>query len=252
MFCKSHPDWIMPNGLIQTILCAANIEKSYNTLYENFYYTMVNIVNSIKYNFDVYNPTNGELINYRESDTKKIENYYNRLNKALSDIKISDADKLVDSFNNFFNTDFFKKTVLVEDSRFLPVKFDDTEKFIDEIFDINDKFSFDIDCKIKCRNFREMNYDDFISKYSRIPHDCTITCSISNDCEVDYDEVYWKVRNVGPLAESLNQIRGQILSRGNSITETSLFYGDHYVECYLIKNNICIAISHKDIFIGDK
>ena len=47
-------------------------------------------------------------------------------------------------------------------------------------------------------------------------------------------------------------IRGQIIKRGSCITEPCSFYGDHYIECYLIKNEQCIAIGHVDIPIGEK
>ena len=59
-----------------------------------------------------------------------------------------------------------------------------------------------------------------------------------------------KVRNVGDEAEKLNDIRGQIQDRGNKITENTKFYGPHYIECYLIKNNVCIAIGHVKVPIS--
>lgn len=32
--------------------------------------------------------------------------------------------------------------------------------------------------------------------------------------------------------------------------ENSNFAGSHYIECYLIKNDICVGIGHVDIPIG--
>lgn len=65
-----------------------------------------------------------------------------------------------------------------------------------------------------------------------------------------YDKVLWKVRNVGVEAERRNDIRGQIQDRGKEITENTKFYGSHYIECYLIKSGICVAIGHVDVPIG--
>ena len=42
-------------------------------------------------------------------------------------------------------------------------------------------------------------------------------------------------------------IRGQIKERNLYIVEPCSFYGNHYIECYLIKNNICVGIGHVDI-----
>lgn len=70
------------------------------------------------------------------------------------------------------------------------------------------------------------------------------------DCPKPYD-IYWKVRNVGTEAERRNCVRGQII-RTNSQTqqETTQFQGEHYVECYLVKNEVCVAKAHIDVPIG--
>ena len=59
--------------------------------------------------------------------------------------------------------------------------------------------------------------------------------------------VKWKVRNVGNTAKFKNQERGQLISStyGKHLTsvlkERSSFEGDHWVECYIIKDGICVA-----------
>lgn len=68
--------------------------------------------------------------------------------------------------------------------------------------------------------------------------------------EEAYD-IYWKVRNVGPVAESKNCIRGQIEKTNlHTHREHTDFQGSHYVECYLVKNNICVARAHISVPIG--
>ena len=70
------------------------------------------------------------------------------------------------------------------------------------------------------------------------------------DCPEPYD-IYWKVRNVGPVAESKNCIRGQIEKTNlHTHREHTDFQGSHYVECYLVKNNICVARAHISVPIG--
>ena len=65
--------------------------------------------------------------------------------------------------------------------------------------------------------------------------------------------VLWKVRNVGVLAESKNQIRGDIVSdRGHlEKIETTSFQGPHFVECYIVKDGYCVARDRVDVPIGE-
>ncbi|MBD2568097.1 nucleotide-binding domain-containing protein [Anabaena lutea] len=55
--------------------------------------------------------------------------------------------------------------------------------------------------------------------------------------------------NVGTEAIRKNQIRGQIIndSGNHERIESSDFHGEHFVECYIIKNNICVAWHKIDV-----
>ena len=63
-------------------------------------------------------------------------------------------------------------------------------------------------------------------------------------------KIYWKVKNVGPEAARRDQLRGQIYARGKTITEHTNFFGNHYIECYIIKDNMCVARQRINIPIG--
>ena len=56
--------------------------------------------------------------------------------------------------------------------------------------------------------------------------------------------------SLGSEAEKRNDIRGQIQGRKREILEYSKFSGPHYIECYLIKDGVCVAIGHVDVPIG--
>ena len=62
--------------------------------------------------------------------------------------------------------------------------------------------------------------------------------------------IFWKVKNVGPEAERLNEVRGQIKAGEKSIIEHTKFFGNHYIECYIVKNEICVARKKTQIPIG--
>jgi hypothetical protein len=73
------------------------------------------------------------------------------------------------------------------------------------------------------------------------------------ECNVPrpYD-IWWKVRNVDAEAERRDCIRGNLLKTNQpERKESTNFFGPHYVECYIIKNGVCVAIGHIDVPIGD-
>lgn len=72
----------------------------------------------------------------------------------------------------------------------------------------------------------------------------------STTCPAPYD-IYWKVRNVGPVAEEKDCIRGEIKPGNKRHKESTDFYGEHFVECYLVKNGVCVAQDRIDVPIGN-
>jgi hypothetical protein len=64
-------------------------------------------------------------------------------------------------------------------------------------------------------------------------------------------DVYWKVRNSGFEAEKQQSLRGEITRDAGQRRkkESTLYAGNHYVECYVIKNGICVARSREPVVI---
>ena len=70
---------------------------------------------------------------------------------------------------------------------------------------------------------------------------------VENDVTPPYD-IYWKVKNTGKIALQKNCLRGRIIKTNKtSQKERSDFQGNHFVECYIIKNGVCVAKSHLDV-----
>ena len=91
----------------------------------------------------------------------------------------------------------------------------------------------------------------FLSMLQRfIPHNFEIRCSVASTTVPYPYDVYWKVKNAGPEAERKNQLRGQVFNNGKSIVEHTSFFGNHYIECYIVKNGYCVARKRIDIPIG--
>src|ERR1022692_255065 len=65
-------------------------------------------------------------------------------------------------------------------------------------------------------------------------------------------QVWWKVRNSGPEAESVpGGLRGQLLPDDGSAsrTESTRYRGRHYVEAYIVKNGRVVASDHHNVEI---
>jgi hypothetical protein len=70
------------------------------------------------------------------------------------------------------------------------------------------------------------------------------------DCTVDGPyEVYWKVRNAGPVAASRKAFRGEISKRGDVIYESSDFPGAHWVQAWIVQNGVAVATDIQDVTI---
>lgn len=265
MFCKSRDSWkSMPSGLLQTVLCDEKIQDSYERTDELFYYTMKEIVNRIETFTSVLAPVdNGRNLTPRQSDIQKMTNWKNRLKSKLEDLDIllKDDCTQVDALQawfGFFNHDYWSEQVS-ESSAYsfaiaqeAPVRlFNDTEQYIEDMFPVNICHTVNVSCTVSGDGWRPKPISEFLSLLRKfLPHNLKIQCSITSTTVTYPYDVYWKVKNVGPEAERKNQLRGEIVNRGISIVEHSRFFGNHYIECYLVKNGICVARQRINVPIG--
>jgi hypothetical protein len=61
--------------------------------------------------------------------------------------------------------------------------------------------------------------------------------------------IYWKTLNRGEYAIESNCVRGQISEGGINHQEPTSFKGNHFVECYIIKDGICVAKDRQSVII---
>lgn len=256
-FCKSRDSWKMPGGLIQTVLCDEKIQN-YSRIDEMFYYTICAIRDRLRDNKEVFNPTdNSQSLLLVQEDRDKLDNLYNRLNMYILKLDIlfdsnCTEKQAKNAWYNFFNHDYWN-TSLNESTRNLLktydysknlYEYDDTEEYIENIYPIQPTICFaEIDCKVVNKNGQCRYLSNMLRNNEKVETGCTLEFFIESTNISRPYEVFWKVKNDGVLAERNNCIRGQIF-RGEDDEknyETSDFAGNHYVECYIIKNKICIA-----------
>jgi hypothetical protein len=122
------------------------------------------------------------------------------------------------------------------------------EEFITDFFTIDITNDVKIDCLVTQNGFREA----LLSKIPFLKVNKKLLFYIDKiDVQPPY-EVKWKVKNQGKLAKERNHLRGQILddSGKHERQESSNFAGAHYVECFIIKDNVCIARDRIDVPIS--
>lgn len=265
MFCNSRDDWkYMPSGLLQTVVCSESLQLHYSRIDELFYYSMQEVVNRLERNSSVFAPVdNNRDLTPRQIDIKKMINWKNRLKSKLEDLDILFKDECtqenaLQAWCGFFNHDYWyeqasKNTNDIRANTNLSITrhFYDGEQFIEDLYPVNYIYSCKFSCKLSGNGLNSIDLTEYLKKWRwYVPHNLTVRCElIYTDCPKDY-KTLWKVKNVGPIAEKLNKVRGQIYDRGKSIEEPTSFFGNHYIECYIIKNGVCVAKQRTDIPIG--
>lgn len=166
----------------------------------------------------------------------KAKAYYDKLCNANSDLEIENI--FISMFGNKFKRGMVEsKAKQVFDLYFYNYNCEDTEEFIENIFPVNIKYLLRLNCNVSTKGWR-------VKSLRNVP-----AIALQRDLEFYIEstnvpkpyKIYWKVRNMGEQAYKRDEIRGQIRQGGSTKKEKSSFDGPHYVECYLIKNNICVA-----------
>lgn len=269
MFCKSRDAWgSMPSGLIQTILCSEQFKSSHSRIDEKFYHTLKSIQKRLEWNLQVQAPNNidnSRLITTRQVDLDKMSRWKDKLSTQLEKLDIlfeNDCtyQEAVSAWGEFFNHSYWSKLDSSIVEKFVSLEdygYENTEQFIENLYPVAEIYQVEIDCRVSTNGFREMPIYEYLEKHIRgfikfIPVNFKVKCKVGNTNCPSHDKVLWKVRNVGKVAESKNCIRGQIRERKNEIIEPTAYEGKHYIECYLIKDGVCIAIGHVDVPIGQE
>lgn len=117
--------------------------------------------------------------------------------------------------------------------------------------EIDSAYSISVDADVEQNGFRKNTLVSFIRRRFPLLKKKKLLFRVSHDVPSPY-QVMWKVRNFGEEAKRANGLRGQIHQDTGSETrqESTMYQGEHYVECYIIKNNQCVAIGRILVPIG--
>ncbi|WP_249923605.1 nucleotide-binding domain-containing protein [Paenibacillus odorifer] len=257
MFSKSRETWVnMPGGLIQSVLADEKIQTAYSRVDERFYYSIVEIRNRLEDHTEVDNPTDSQhSLKLVGSDNQKMKNLCSRLTNKIKDLDIlfdskCDEKQAFKAWYDFFNHSYWTNliqedavakslsTFAAEDELY---DFRETEEFVDNIFSIDIRYQLDLNCKVKNRDSFVGWLDNILSRRDLLLPGYQLYFSGSTNTPAPYN-IYWKVKNQGDLAKKNDCVRGQIIQT-DKLThyEETNFRGNHFVECYIIKDGICVA-----------
>ncbi len=87
--------------------------------------------------------------------------------------------------------------------------------------------------------------ENYYSNSRKLPKGWKLRFYVDNSSIPDPKKVFWQVVNTGKEAERANDLRGEILDdQGfNRRDEHTKYQGTHYVNCFVVKDNYCVAKS---------
>lgn len=129
--------------------------------------------------------------------------------------------------------------------------FNDTEEFIEDEFPVDVRYSVTVDCTVTQDGFRTDSLRRMLARGMWLRPQKTLDFIVT-ECEVEEPFVIkWKVLNRGDEAERRNEIRGRIIhSDSKTHRECTRFRGEHYVECYVLKDGVVVARDHVEVPIS--
>lgn len=183
-----------------------------------------------------------------------VDTAYGNAEKALEFFEKNELKSASSEYKKMFGEVFPAEIKSFNDKIYVSAP---NEIFIQSIFSVlidkNIRLSIETYCKPKKGGFmRKMLFNEMLSRIITKKDELEFNAVVSGVSGAFITK--WKVRNFGNEAERNNKLRGEILDDNNGPhkhKDYAVFYGDHFLECYLIKDNVCVAIKRIDIPISN-
>ncbi len=208
-----------------------------------------------KKNSAIFSPASGTSINIGEEWFSRAESACSRAEKSVAfeaDGKLRDASL---EWQKIFGTDFpvaedksvsesFNAKIADLTRAYPSAKEEDITTTYRIPVNIIPGYRIDIDAEITQNGFRKGWLSDFLTKRFPLLKGKKLKFSIKKINVPPPYRIMWKVRNFGEEAKSAGGLRGEITPDAGygSKDESTLYHGEHYVECYAIKNGTCVGV----------
>jgi len=181
------------------------------------------------------------------------------LNRALKACEYENSDKLeeaADEWKKIFGDDFPKGGVtklttyaFAEQVTSLQTQYPSVrEEYLDTNYgittDLDSRYKIKIDANVQQNGFQPQMLSDYLLKKLPLIKRKSLNFQIIKNTVPAPFSVKWKVRNYGEEAKTAGDLRGEISDdQGfNQRKENTKYQGEHYVECYIIKDGKCVAM----------
>jgi hypothetical protein len=124
---------------------------------------------------------------------------------------------------------------------------DPGEEFIEDLHPVDLRYSVTLNGKTQpMKGFRHGDLRLFANRVGK--HRSLVFNVVKCDVPQPY-EILWKIKNTGEEASRLGQLRGSIFQGGLTHHESTLYTGDHYADCYIVKDGVCVATDRQPVII---
>jgi len=182
----------------------------------------------------------GQDVKVKHAFQNKAKKAYQIANNAIEEI---DEKKKSELWRDIFGKSFPETAEASQEDRSIAGSYVDNEEFIEDMFPVDIRYRLNLDCEIAQNGWREYLLSELLAKGQRISRVRSLDFILNTNVPEPY-EVKWKARNIGTEAKKRNCLRGEIINsnRKNSVRhESADFCGPHYMECYIIKDEIVVA-----------
>jgi len=156
-------------------------------------------------------------------------------------------------WRDIFGNDFPKYESEEKEAQTINSSYRNTEEFIEFHYPVDIRYDLKIDCEVRQDGFRVGSLREFLFRKIRLMPDKSLRFYIEN-LDIPYPfTVKWKVTNRGEQAIRRDCVRGQIVDDLGEFEkkENTNFRGSHFVECYVIKEGIVVAMDSIDVPISE-
>lgn len=162
------------------------------------------------------------------------------------------GEPVVHLWRDVYGSKFPSAAQLGERSAVAKSQFRDTEEYVESRFPIRIFHTVSIDCEVSQSGFRTVHLSELLRQRWPLKRGKKLRFFVTSCTVPGPYTVYWKIRNIGPEAERRDMIRGQLhIDTGRQErVENSNFHGPHYVECYVVKDGVCVAIERIEVPIS--
>lgn len=226
MFCKSRSGWLMPGGLVQSVLVEESIQSK-DRLEETFYETIVKIRDRLAGDKTVDNPTDESAsLLLTSKDEQKVKNLHSRLTDYIKKLDVLFQEECTENeaytaWKDFFNHSYWGDLVSEEVENYSLAK------------SASSSYQVDIVAVVEWLPGIRINLKDI---KSRLPKQRSIHFTAVPNF-IGFDSVVWEVINYG---DECGLDKGHYKT-GISVDENTSYIGTHRMICRVYNRGVVLC-----------